>query len=500
MKLPLSQVRPVVLAIGGSDSAGMAGLAMDNRCIHALGGHVCNVLTAVTAQNNQKLLAINPVSDEVFSSQLEALASISVAAVKIGLIASHDQLDNLLVFLGRNKAPVIYDPVLASSSGHGLVAATLLTRIRNELIPCCDLLTPNFDEAQALTEISVQAFGLDENDVAMAVDSLLGLGAKAVLIKGGHGGSNFSQDFFCSSVQQFHLNSERVKTSNSRGTGCALASCSATALARGFSLEDAVVIAKTAINQGFRQAYALADGNKGPILIDHFPKLAGDLPRLRTVGTDLPELSFARCGDTDLGLYPVVDRADWLQRLLPLGISTIQLRIKDLGGEALRRELALGIAIAKQYDCRLFINDYWQMAIELGAYGVHLGQEDLAGADMNAIAEAGLRLGLSSHCYYEVARAYTLKPSYIACGPVYHTDSKVMPWVPQGLEGLTRWLEMINDIPWVAIGGINHQRLAAVAATGVSGIAMISAITHASNPAQSCVDLMAVIAAQKACV
>ncbi len=193
------------------------------------------------------------------------------------------------------------------------------------------------------------------------------------------------------------------------------------------------------------------------------------------------KFNFPRC-HKPLGLYPIFERASWLERILPLGITVAQLRIKDLQGAALKQEIQTAVDIAKQYDCQLFINDYWQLAIECGAYGVHLGQEDIDDADLCAIAEAGLRLGLSSHCFYEVARAKTINPSYIAFGPVYETQTKDMPWVPQGPQALYYWRALLPDMPMVAIGGIHGERFDAVKATGVDSIAMISAITEADNP------------------
>ena len=228
-----------------------------------------------------------------------------------------------------------------------------------------------------------------------------------------------------------------------------------------------------------------ATPEQGPVAISHFPNRQEDLPLLTArAGIDINPPRFPPCAETPLGLYPVVDRADWLKRLLPQGVTTAQLRIKDLSGDALRQELARGIALARQYNCRLFINDYWRLAIELDAYGVHLGQEDLDGADIDAIRAAGLRLGISSHCHCEVARAIACAPSYIACGPIYHTTTKDMPWIPQGLNGLNYWLETL-DYPLVAIGGINRERLPEVAATGVNSVAMITAITLADAPEQT---------------
>ena len=192
-------------------------------------------------------------------------------------------------------------------------------------------------------------------------------------------------------------------------------------------------------------------------------------------------VAFPPCGPTRLGLYPVVDSYDWVQRLLPLGVTTLQLRIKDKPHDFLKKEIQASIALAKHYGARLFINDYWALAIACGAYGVHLGQEDLDTADLKAIQQAGSRLGISTHGDAEFVRAQTYQPSYIACGPIFPTTSKVMACGPQGIENLKRWQEM-STCPLVAIGGINAERFQAVLETGVDGIAMISAITQSNDP------------------
>ncbi|MGB1141673.1 MAG: thiamine phosphate synthase, partial [Halioglobus sp.] len=165
-----------------------------------------------------------------------------------------------------------------------------------------------------------------------------------------------------------------------------------------------------------------------------------------------------------------------------LGVTTIQLRVKDLTGDTLAAEIEQAVAIARRYSARLFINDYWQLAIEKGAYGVHLGQEDLASADLPAIHAAGLRLGISNHCHYEMVRALAVRPSYIAAGPVFATTTKDMPWIPHGIDGLAYWLRAIREFPLVAIAGINALNIDDIAATGVSGIALITAITQAPDP------------------
>jgi len=182
-----------------------------------------------------------------------------------------------------------------------------------------------------------------------------------------------------------------------------------------------------------------------------------------------------------LGLYPVVDSPEWIKRLLEMGVRTLQLRIKDQPDEVAGAAIAEAIALGKRYDARLFINDYWQLAIKHQAYGVHLGQEDLDVADLARIHEAGLRLGLSTHDDAELDRALSIKPSYIALGHIFPTQTKEMPSAPQGIEQLKHHLTRLTHIPTVAIGGISIAQAPEVLATGVGSIAVVSAITQADD-------------------
>ncbi|KOC87471.1 thiamine phosphate synthase [Winslowiella iniecta] len=182
-----------------------------------------------------------------------------------------------------------------------------------------------------------------------------------------------------------------------------------------------------------------------------------------------------------LGLYPVVDTVEWIARLLDAGVRTLQLRIKDQPDEAAEPAIAEAIALGKRYRARLFINDYWQLAIKHNAYGVHLGQEDLDVADLAAIRDAGLRLGLSTHDDAELERALAVRPSYIALGHIFPTQTKDMPSAPQGLLELKRHIRRLGDISTVAIGGISIARAPEVLACGVGSIAVVSAITQAAD-------------------
>lgn len=182
-----------------------------------------------------------------------------------------------------------------------------------------------------------------------------------------------------------------------------------------------------------------------------------------------------------LGLYPVVDSVAWIERLLNVGVKTLQLRIKDKQDHEVEADIAAAIALGHRHQARLFINDYWRLAIKHRAYGVHLGQEDLETTDLDAIRHAGLRLGVSTHDDMEIDVALAARPSYIALGHVFPTQTKQMPSAPQGVDQLAGHIARLADYPTVAIGGISLARAPAVLATGVGSIAVVSAITQADD-------------------
>ncbi|KHS73470.1 thiamine phosphate synthase [Pectobacterium brasiliense] len=200
-----------------------------------------------------------------------------------------------------------------------------------------------------------------------------------------------------------------------------------------------------------------------------------------------------------LGLYPVVDSVEWIERLLGVGVKTIQLRIKDRSDEQAEAEVIQAIALGRRYQAQLFINDYWRLAVKHQAYGVHLGQEDLDTTDLAAIKQAGLRLGVSTHDDRELARAVAINPSYIALGHIFPTQTKDMPSAPQGLAELTRHItDLQGRFPTVAIGGISIDKVPAVLKTGVGSIAVVSAITQAPDWRQATAMLLRMIEGREA--
>lgn len=180
--------------------------------------------------------------------------------------------------------------------------------------------------------------------------------------------------------------------------------------------------------------------------------------------------------------YPIFDRAAWLARVLPLGVKLVQLRIKDLTGDALRAELAEGLALCQRHGATLVVNDHWQAAIDLGAPWLHLGQEDMETADLQAIRRAGLKLGLSTHDPAELDRALAARPDYVALGPIFPTILKKMKWQEQGIAKLSEWKRLCGDTPLCAIGGLTPERGAAALSAGADIVSAVTDITLNADP------------------
>jgi thiamine-phosphate pyrophosphorylase len=180
--------------------------------------------------------------------------------------------------------------------------------------------------------------------------------------------------------------------------------------------------------------------------------------------------------------YPVVDSLAWVERLTKLGVGTIQLRAKDLDDADALQIVTDALAITQGTQAKLVVNDYWRAAVVAGAKYLHLGQEDLADADLKAIREAGLSLGVSTHDDAELETALAAKPDYVALGPIFFTTLKSMRFAPQGIPKITEWKKRIGDIPLVAIGGIKFEHAAKIFAAGADSIAVVSDVTQNADP------------------
>lgn len=489
----------IVWTIASSDSSAGAGIQADLCTFHDLGADGCSVISAVTAQNSQSVHLVESVSEKMFTQQLASLAQdMPAKVIKIGLIASIEHVKILTQQLALYKQTwlqkpfVIYDPVAIASTGDEMAEEGINDVIKRELLPQIDLLTPNANEVLSLSGHAL----ISGESFKPAVDKLISMGCGSVLIKGGHFElvDEIALDYWSDGIREIALTSPRLTDVHTHGTGCTLASAIAATMALDYVIEDALVIAKAYLNQGLKGSKALGAGEGSvahlgwPTDRDNFPAVV--LPE-STIGYELDLQGtleagpgFKACESIKLGLYPVLDSLEWLERVLKLGVKTLQLRIKDKQPEEVEQQIIDAIALGKKYNARLFINDYWQLAIKHGAYGVHLGQEDMEVADLPQIAEAGLRLGLSTHGYYEMLRARQLKPSYIALGHIFETQTKNMPTDPQGLRRLSKYAGLMSDFATVAIGGINLDRAPAVWDCGVGSIAVVTAITLADDPKQ----------------
>lgn len=184
--------------------------------------------------------------------------------------------------------------------------------------------------------------------------------------------------------------------------------------------------------------------------------------------------------DADLAaFYPIVPDSAWAKRIVPLGVKTLQLRLKDVSGEAVRREIIDTLDVCVPHGCQLIVNDHWREAISAGADYVHLGQEDLAAADLPKIKAAGVRFGVSTHSAEELDVALQAEPDYVALGPLFETKLKAMRWAPHGLAPIATWRARIGALPLVGIAGITPERAPDVLRAGADSVAVITDfLTH----------------------
>lgn len=483
---------PIVWTIAASDSGGGAGVQADIKTFFDIGVHGCSAITGLTAQNTQGVHQLSVSDEAIFEQQLEVLASdLPPVAIKIGVLLSASQVEAVASIIRQlGSVFVVFDPVLAPTTGIDF-SSPLIQASFDQLYPLLDLITPNIPEAERLTGLSIEK---DSSRCAIA-DYFMAKGVSAVLIKGGHdgGGQNkveskmddhpaLCQDVLFSGSSTYWLTQHQQDTIHSHGTGCVLSSAIVAFVAQGKALHDAAVLANAYISRGLRSPVMLDGSGRKRGAVGHtgWPRDLVDFPQVSHSSDAIFLAPFPTCDTQQLGLYPVIDSLAWLEKLLLIGVKTIQLRVKDQTGQTLDNTIKQAVALGKKYDARLFINDYWALAIKYQAYGVHLGQEDMTEADVDAIRAAGLRLGISTHSEYEFSYAATFKPSYLAIGAIFPTDTKEV--VEVGLDNLYCWATILErHYPLVAIGGINQNNMQQVLNSGVGSIAVVSAITRAED-------------------
>lgn len=486
----IQKSRPVVWSIAASDSGGGAGIQADLNTMHSLKCHGCTVITAITAQNSISVEKIHPLSSVDLAAQWQALEKdLPPKAIKVGLLPELKTLNWLARCLETLDCFCVWDPVLKASTGARFLDAFDRCEI-DPLLKQVNLITPNLQEAEALTKTTIRT----PADIENAAQQLLDRGVANVLIKGGHSiansnsdTNNFCRDYFANNTQSFWLSHAKQAQPNNHGTGCTLASAITSFIAHDYSISDSIVLANRFIQQGLRLAAPQGNG-PGPVWQaplennpDDFSELVKSSKHFDQENI-IPQYRKA----SKLGLYAIVDNLTDLERLISQGVNTLQWRNKqkDITKAKKKNELKQAIALCQQGNIPLYINDDWELALELNAYGIHLGQEDLAliqRQDLKRIQAKDLCLGISCHNETELAYAHSLKPSYLAFGPVFTPKSKVVEHAPlsseNGLEKLAQWQSSYGKIyPTTCIGGIDLDNLSQVLATGMTSIAVISAI------------------------
>ena len=278
-------------------------------------------------------------------------------------------------------------------------------------------------------------------------------------------------DELCIPIPQFSLHCPPPMIDNEAAVDHNELAGALAAIEMGFIEADAKVLGKA------WSRMAQGDGGFNALKWPNRPEHFDLLPWTRNMNPN----AFAEC-PKHLGLYGVMPDAEWVKRVVDAELPTVQLRLKSEDRSKIRKQVRAAVEAVKESKTLLFINDYWEEAIDAGAYGVHLGQEDLEDANLEEIRVAGLRLGLSTHGYAEMVHADRFCPSYIAMGAVFPTNLKKMATVPQGLGRLYQYAKLMNNYPLVAIGGIDQDSIRAVSKSGVGSVAVVRALTEAKDP------------------
>ena len=461
--------------MSGTDPSAGAGISADLEAIGCLGGRPLPVVTAVTAQTSEDgLIDMMPVPAGLIEAQFAAAGrecglDSGTAAAKVGMLADADSIGTAAGLLSspRLRARIV-DPVCGPTAGERRWADEGWRRAFLRLMPpVCDLLTPNLAEARLLA-------GLPESaDAARIASALLESGFRRLLITDSHpddAASATDAFFSCQDGEGFTATAARSGSPGGmRGSGCRLAAAIAASVgahpgAAGIAFAEEIITGKMLVSARCR-------GQSRPA--------AGLLAQVQT-GIRPPPAGFPPL-ERPLDVCPITDDPARIGLYASQGFSSAQLRIKDRSEEQVAAAAAAAAAAAGG-RLRLFINDHWRQAAAIeGVHGVHLGQQDLDAADLDLIAAAGLRLGVSAHGFFELARARSLRPSYVSLGPVLSPNGKNLPAL--GMTRLSQLLAVPEIPPTVAIGGIGPDHLAGLRRAGIDAVACMQATSESSDAA-----------------
>jgi len=474
-------MKAVVWAICASDSRGGAGLQAAVSQAALAGCECYSIVTAVTAQSASGVESVTPLALEDIRRQWQAAQKDGQPdAILIGWLPPDRKLIRWLVDALRwIDAPVVWDPVL-QATGDGFPEAQSELR---QLISCARVMTPSLAEARWLAQVDVQA--------SVAAEALQRQGAHTVVITGGD--IDEMADWVTDRVYSraddrmpetavlpsFAIHQKR-RSGKAHGTGSHQSAAIAAALAKGTRFYDALLLGSLMAAQALLRGCRDSSAQKYPNCIAAPAPVDGsDWPLV----TDIQQrpLSHARVpaptqgGAAQVGLYALTDNLRDLQSLLNCEVNAIQWRVKDRGA-SYRQDTAEALTYCRRAGVPFWINDDWQLALELGADGVHLGQEDLIDADLDALRSAGIAFGTSNHTDWEIARSRAFNPSLLAFGPVWTPLSKTLRYSPLGPAQLRLWHKRHRDYLQTCIGGIVPENAAAAAASGIGSLAVVTCL------------------------
>nr|XP_051185555.1 probable thiamine biosynthetic bifunctional enzyme, chloroplastic isoform X1 [Lolium perenne] len=469
---------PHVLTVAGSDSGAGAGIQADLKACAALGAYCSTVITAVTAQNTAGVQGVHLVPEEFIREQLNSvLSDMSVDVVKTGMLPSAGIIQILCESL--RKFPVkalVVDPVMVSTSGDSLSDPSTLTNYRDELFAMADIVTPNVKEASKLLGgVSLHTV----SDMRDAAASIYKFGPRCVLVKGGDmPDSSEAIDVFYDGKEFVELRGHRIKTRNTHGTGCTLASSIAAELAKGSTMLHAVQVAKKYVESALHHSKDLVIGNgpQGPF--DHLFRLKCPPYNIGSHQSFNPESLF---------LYAVTDSRmnkkwghsikDAVKAAIEGGATIVQLREKDAESREFLEAAKACMEICKSSGVPLLINDRVDIALACNADGVHVGQSDVSAREIRELLGPGKIIGVSCKTPAQAEQAWNDGADYIGCGGVFPTTTKANnPTL--GFEGL-KTVCLASKLPVVAIGGINATNAGSVMELGIpnlKGVAVVSAL------------------------
>lgn len=479
------------LTIAGSDPSGGAGIQADLKTFSALGVYGTSAVTAITVQNTVGVKYVHTLPPETVYDQIAAvMEDIRPDAVKTGMVNDAATLDAIIRALETYRpCHIVVDPVMVSTSGCSLMQSDALRMMKERLLPLADIVTPNLPEAFALA-------GFNGKDTDKTAAAILGLGVKALLIKGGHTEGGTKTDYLyldpesgknmaVSGIRHTELSSDTVNTVNTHGTGCTLSSAITAFLARGLGMEQAVRYAKQYITSALEAGADIAAG-KGHGPVNHFFRNEKRQQYLLTRLTDdIMNASRVQFITHSTDRYSCFDSA---MLALEGGCKWIQLRMKDTDESVLERVALQILPECRRRGAVFIIDDNVEVALRIRADGVHLGKNDMPVSEARRIAGDRLIIGGTANTAEDIYRLAEQGADYIGCGPFRFTTTKKNLAPVLGAEGYRKLTGLMRDkginLPIVAIGGITYDDIGTIMGTGVTGIALSGSILRSVNPAE----------------